>query len=159
MFGSWAAVKATTREPGSSRKTMLKLWKSRPAAPMMMTRVTKDPPEGPAIIPEDGDRGRAAGRGRGTAHGRAEGAPAHRRRVLPGPRGAGPGPARRELGRGRAGARGRAGGRGGRGARGRVLHRKCAVRGRDALVDPARPGRGGDARRGRRPAPPRGPSP
>src|SRR5688500_18114018 len=52
MLGICAAVNATTRYPGSSRKTMLKLWKSRPAAPMMMTRVTKDPPEGAAIIPQ-----------------------------------------------------------------------------------------------------------
>jgi len=39
MLGIWAAVKASTSVPGSSRKTVLKLWKSRPAAPMMMIRV------------------------------------------------------------------------------------------------------------------------
>src|SRR5712691_287453 len=39
MLGICAAVKATTCEPGSCRKTVLKLWKSRPAAPMMRTRV------------------------------------------------------------------------------------------------------------------------
>src|SRR5437870_12581298 len=38
MNGIWVAVKATTSLPGSSRYTTLKLWKSRPAAPMMSTR-------------------------------------------------------------------------------------------------------------------------
>src|SRR5665648_700392 len=38
MPGIWAAVKATTRVVGSPRKTVLKLWKSRPAAPMIITR-------------------------------------------------------------------------------------------------------------------------
>ena len=39
MFGICVAVNATTRLRGSSRNTVLKLWKSRPAAPMMMIRV------------------------------------------------------------------------------------------------------------------------
>src|SRR3712207_7948532 len=38
MKGIWVAVKATTSVSGSSRNTVLKLWKSRPAAPMMITR-------------------------------------------------------------------------------------------------------------------------
>src|SRR5262245_61473819 len=38
MNGIWVAVKATTSVCGSSRYTTLKLWKSRPAAPMMRTR-------------------------------------------------------------------------------------------------------------------------
>ena len=38
MRGIWVAVKATTSTSGSSRNTTLKLWKSRPAAPMMTTR-------------------------------------------------------------------------------------------------------------------------
>src|SRR5581483_2483856 len=38
MPGICAAVNATTSEAGSSRKATLKLWKSRPAAPMMSTR-------------------------------------------------------------------------------------------------------------------------
>src|SRR2546423_652203 len=38
MKGIWVAVKATTSTSGSSRYTVLKLWKSRPAAPMMSTR-------------------------------------------------------------------------------------------------------------------------
>src|SRR5512132_2969107 len=37
MPGIWVAVKATTRVSGSSRKTVLKSWKSRPPAPMMTT--------------------------------------------------------------------------------------------------------------------------
>src|SRR5687768_12226874 len=37
MPGICAAVKATTRYDGSPRKTVLKSWKSRPPAPMMMT--------------------------------------------------------------------------------------------------------------------------
>src|SRR3990170_7171380 len=39
MPGICAAVKATTSQPGSSRKATLKLWKSRPAAPMISTRL------------------------------------------------------------------------------------------------------------------------
>jgi hypothetical protein len=35
MPGICAAVKATTSESGSSRNTVLKLWKSRPPAPMI----------------------------------------------------------------------------------------------------------------------------
>src|SRR6267143_2922134 len=38
MPGICVAVNATTSYAGSSRKTTLKLWKSRPAAPRMMTR-------------------------------------------------------------------------------------------------------------------------
>src|SRR3972149_6313938 len=38
MLGIWAAVKPTTSYCGASRKTVLKLWKSRPAAPRMRTR-------------------------------------------------------------------------------------------------------------------------
>src|SRR5262245_43269224 len=38
MSGIWVAVKQTTWLSSSSRKHMLKLWKSRPAAPMMITR-------------------------------------------------------------------------------------------------------------------------
>src|SRR5919109_1509452 len=41
MYGIWAAVKATTLVAGSPRKALLKLWKSRPAAPMMSTRRCK----------------------------------------------------------------------------------------------------------------------
>src|SRR6266545_6135340 len=37
MPGIWVAVKATTRVSGSSRKTVLKSWKSRPPAPMITT--------------------------------------------------------------------------------------------------------------------------
>src|SRR5919206_735346 len=39
MFGIWVAVKATTSYSGRSRYTTLKLWKSRPAAPAIRTRV------------------------------------------------------------------------------------------------------------------------
>src|SRR4029079_392500 len=39
MNGIWAAVKATTSYAGSPRNTTLKSWKSRPAAPMMTTRL------------------------------------------------------------------------------------------------------------------------
>jgi hypothetical protein len=39
MKGIWVAVKATTRQEGSRRKQQLKLWKSLPAAPMIMMRV------------------------------------------------------------------------------------------------------------------------
>src|SRR3989304_3837222 len=35
MVGIWGAVKATTSEALLSRKNVLKLWKSRPAAPIM----------------------------------------------------------------------------------------------------------------------------
>src|SRR5690349_17342509 len=38
MSGICAAVNATTVQPASSRNTVLKSWKSRPAAPMMRTR-------------------------------------------------------------------------------------------------------------------------
>ncbi len=38
MNGIWVAVNATTSVSASSRYTVLKLWKSRPAAPMMRTR-------------------------------------------------------------------------------------------------------------------------
>src|SRR6266511_2561570 len=38
MNGIWVAVKATTWYRLSPRKTTLKLWKSRPAAPMIITR-------------------------------------------------------------------------------------------------------------------------
>src|SRR5215831_1265249 len=38
MKGICVAVKATTSELGSSRYAVLKLWKSRPAAPMIRTR-------------------------------------------------------------------------------------------------------------------------
>src|SRR5262245_43976084 len=38
MSGIWVAVNATTSYAGSSRKTTLKSWKSRPAAPRMTTR-------------------------------------------------------------------------------------------------------------------------
>src|SRR5712691_11383766 len=38
MNGICVAVNATTSLSGSSRNTVLKLWKSRPAAPMMRTR-------------------------------------------------------------------------------------------------------------------------
>src|SRR5512144_679238 len=38
MYGIWVAVNATTSVSGSSRKTTVKLWKSRPAAPMISTR-------------------------------------------------------------------------------------------------------------------------
>jgi hypothetical protein len=38
MNGICVAVNATTSVSGSSRNTVLKLWKSRPAAPMMITR-------------------------------------------------------------------------------------------------------------------------
>src|SRR5512132_974187 len=46
MSGICAAVKATTAQEGSSRKTVLKLWKSRPAAPMMRTRAGPGRPRG-----------------------------------------------------------------------------------------------------------------
>src|ERR1035437_1598840 len=39
MPGIWVAVKATTSTLGSPRKTTLKSWKSRPAAPMIRTRL------------------------------------------------------------------------------------------------------------------------
>src|SRR5205809_4180163 len=39
MKGIWVAVKATTVVSGSSRYTTLKSWKSRPAAPMIRTRL------------------------------------------------------------------------------------------------------------------------
>src|SRR5580765_7506313 len=38
MKGIWVAVNATTSVSASSRYTVLKLWKSRPAAPMIRTR-------------------------------------------------------------------------------------------------------------------------
>src|SRR3989442_17449 len=38
MFGIWVAVNPTTSKAGLSRKQRLKLWKSRPAAPMITTR-------------------------------------------------------------------------------------------------------------------------
>src|SRR5574342_884196 len=38
MKGIWAAVKATTRNSGRSRKKTWKSWKSRPAAPRTMQR-------------------------------------------------------------------------------------------------------------------------
>src|SRR6185369_12931021 len=41
MSGIWAAVKATTSKRSSSRNRQLKLWKSRPAAPMMTTFVRR----------------------------------------------------------------------------------------------------------------------
>src|SRR5512132_2822832 len=43
MPGICVAVKATTSVSGSLRKTTLKLWKSRPPAPMMMTRFMTSP--------------------------------------------------------------------------------------------------------------------
>src|SRR5262245_31895384 len=39
MSGIWVAVKATTSTSGRSRKSTLKLWKSRPAAPAITTRL------------------------------------------------------------------------------------------------------------------------
>src|SRR3990172_681436 len=41
MPGIWVAVNATTSWVGSSRKTTLKSWKSRPAAPRISTRVRR----------------------------------------------------------------------------------------------------------------------
>src|SRR5712691_6106134 len=39
MFGIWVAVNATTQVSTRSRYSTLKLWKSRPAAPTISTRV------------------------------------------------------------------------------------------------------------------------
>jgi hypothetical protein len=39
MLGIWVAVKATTSVAPSARNATLKLWKSRPAAPMIRMRV------------------------------------------------------------------------------------------------------------------------
>src|SRR5664279_2899735 len=93
MPGIWVAVKATTSTSGSPRKTTLKSWKSRPAAPMIKTRLRficwpPGSPDhtmdgfvallagltaarvGPGDVPESGDqltisarRGRLAGHG------------------------------------------------------------------------------------------------
>ena len=44
MYGIWVAVNATTSYGSLSRKKVLKLWKSRPAAPMMKTFVRRPCP-------------------------------------------------------------------------------------------------------------------
>src|SRR5687768_2452930 len=43
MLGIWVAVNATTSTSSRPRKTTLKLWKSRPAAPAMTTRLLVTP--------------------------------------------------------------------------------------------------------------------
>src|SRR5262245_10123239 len=105
MSGIWVAVNATTSTPASSRNTVLKLWKSRPAAPMITTRMGKRPPRPPAgiiraplrarqtrltgpggagIIAAHEDQRPAARGGRGAPHGaRPQGAPTPRQRHLP----------------------------------------------------------------------------
>src|SRR6266550_1741700 len=61
MNGIWVAVKATTSVAGSSRNTTLKLWKSRPAAPMIRTRRAMP---GSFPSPKDGCDAREGPRGR-----------------------------------------------------------------------------------------------
>src|ERR671922_17672 len=70
MFGIWVAVNATTSYSGRSRYTRLKLWKSRPAAPTIRTRVLAM--HKVYAGPQDGGTGRRASSGRRTVEGREE---------------------------------------------------------------------------------------
>src|SRR6478672_9679551 len=93
MSGICVAVKATTSWVGSSRKTTLKSWKSRPAAPRTTTRVrvvlvvlmalspgrvtdvADHPPwvvPGAILVTGAPPTGSAVGRSRGERHGRTQ---------------------------------------------------------------------------------------